>query len=252
MNLAAADRVCRLNDDLAFVPSSDTKGPPAMSYLYDKQPYTSSSKRMTRQFDGNYCWLVTLAPAVTEMTTNTASGFVAQPIPIPTGGNPSTWTPGNLAAWTTRQYSVSIAICYKRDLSDYGTQLSPPSNPPPPAERMVQAQMTSGLGGGEVQLSGNAAWLEKLKPNQWIMLSAKVPDPLTASGTRTWLDWYRITAVDDGADLSNGKRWVTLHGADWLLPSQASGAPQVYATIIDGIVGVYQKTITLDGNSQWK
>ena len=112
---------------------------------------------------------------------------------------------------------------------------------------MVKATVTSGLAGGEVRLLGTPSWLEKLKPGDWIMLSASVT---TLNGPRTWLDWYRITAVDDKAELaSKNIRWVTLHGPDWPSVSYLSN---VYATIVDGVVGVYQKTITLDGTSSWQ
>lgn len=256
MNLSMADRICRLGDDLSFIKPTDGKLSPAMSYQYDKDPYVAGAKPMARQFDGNYCWLVTMAPARTEMTPDVlqsdtslpplVSGFAPTPTPapvaspwVPNGG----WKEANTAMWTTRQFKVSVAICYKRDLNDC---VKPGAVP---AERMVRAVVMSGLAGGEVRLFGTPEWLEKLKPNNWIMLSAKVT---TGTGERTWLDWYRVSAVDDGADLksSNPSRWVTLHGPDW--PNETFLKNNVNATIIDSVVGVYQKTITLDGNSAWQ
>ena len=257
MTYSMADRLCRLGDDLAFIKPDDAKLPPAMSYSYD----SPGGNRMTRQFEGNYCWLVTVAPAVTEMGTDTRSGFMAPP--------PAGWTPPagwNQATWTTRQYTVSVAVCYKRKLSDY---ITPDAVR---AERMVSATVATGLGGGEVVLEtrppANKTWLEKLKPGAWLMLSATVPT-LDANGspatdpnnnnqpiTRMHLDWYRINAVDDGADLaSSGQRHVTLHGPDWptsAVVNAASVPIATYATLVDGVVGVYQKTITLDGTSPWR
>ena len=113
MNLSMADRVCRLGDDLAFVKPSDAKLSPAMSYQYDTAAgYSAGSKRMARQFEGNYCWLVTIAPARTELVPdvtaqNVNSGFAPPPTPAPVA-NPWTpsggWTAQNAAPWTTRQY----------------------------------------------------------------------------------------------------------------------------------------------------
>jgi len=258
MNLSMADRICRLGDDLSFIKPSDGKLSPAMSYQYDKNPYVSGPKPMARQFDGDYCWLVTMAPAQSEMVSDVpqqtpplVSGFAPTPTPAPVA-NPwypaGGWKEANTAMWTTRQYKVSVAICYKRNLNDC---VKPGAVP---AERMVQAKVMSGLAGGEVRLTGAPESLEKLKPGNWIMLSgvATYTDASLSIKKRTWLDWYRISAVDDDAEVKRGTpvRFVTLHGPDWPIDGTFSSISN--ATIIDGVVGVYQKTITLDGNSSWQ
>ena len=98
---------------------------------------------------------------------------------------------------------------------------------------------------------------------------------------RTVADWYRIVAVDDASNLQTyGTRNVTLQGPDWPQPinQQSSinfntlqqtpipgvqfvnlnpasnpilhGMPiYTYATVVQGVVGVFQKTITLDQGS---
>ena len=83
------------------------------------------------------------------------------------------------------------------------------------------------------------------------MLTCYVP----ATG-RLFLDWYRIVGVGDvnppiTNDTSIGNdRFVTLHGPDW--PTAVTAGQQVYATIVDGVTGVFQKSITLDGSSSWQ
>jgi hypothetical protein len=105
------------------------------------------------------------------------------------------------------------------------------------------------------------------------MLSCYVSPTFAPSGFapsgRVIADWYRIVSVGDVVTGSSpASRWVTLQGIDWpltqifnngsgpttlqTLMTAAGSPPQVFATIVDGVTGVYQKTITLDGSSSWQ
>ena len=63
-------------------------------------------------------------------------------------------------------------------------------------------------------------------------------------------DWYRIVGVGDVIAGNPAQRFVTLHGADW--PMAATRAQPLFATVVNGVTGVFQKTITLDGSSSWQ
>jgi len=65
-----------------------------------------------------------------------------------------------------------------------------------------------------------------------------------------WRIGTRIVGVGDVIAGNPASRYITLHGADWPL-TLTSGHP-MFATIVDGVTGVYQKTITLDGSSSWQ
>lgn len=79
----------------------------------------------------------------------------------------------------------------------------------------------------------------ELRAGDWVMLSGRL-----ANGTSLFR-WYRIAAADP--DIQGGQRAVFLHGADW----PAALVSQTQATIISGVVAVFEKTIRLEGASLW-
>ncbi|MBI2825988.1 MAG: hypothetical protein HYX69_14990 [Planctomycetia bacterium] len=241
---AMTDRVFRAGDDLIFDAANIDRKRPAMTYLRD-----ASNNAMQSQFTGNYSWFVTLSPSADEMGNRAMSRdsmwtyfdgakFVGQQ------GSASDLT---LGPALTRQYTATVVICYKRDFTAVATAAA---NQPAPKERMLTVTgVYGGYAGGEVQLQaepGYETWLD-FRPGQWLMLSLLTPAP----ANQVMVDWYRVVAVDREVQYTGGSpakpyRYVTLHGSDIPLNYQAA-----FATVVEGVIGVYQKTITLDGDSAW-
>ncbi len=223
---------------------------------------------------GDFTYLVTIAPKISEMFDNLMYQSVGD-------------------AQSTKHYTVSVVVFYKRDL------LTPPNTPPqatptapPPPERMVwcdfpyhvQNDPGPSLAGGTVRLRTDrgAKWLD-VKPGQWILLTAYIPDPTldnnppgsgNGNGRQRPASWYRIVSVGAGNTDQPNQAWyfrdVTLAGPDWYpgrhfdADAAAGGfvysstfgppynwpswdPPTAYATIVDGAVAVYEKTISLAG-----
>jgi len=147
--------------------------------------------------DGHYSWLMTVTPVASE-------------IPLP------------LAQRT--HYHVSVAVCYRRDLSPQGEQ----------AVQVAQF-LSQGLGGGSVRLADPVM----VKENEWIMLCGQRPSPV--GGSRTICQWYRVMMVSEPPITL-----ITLAGPDW--------DPQYPATavIIKSVVGVYSTVVELDQNPRWR
>jgi len=147
--------------------------------------------------------------------------WLATVVPVLSNGNP------------TGTYTVSIVVFYKRDFTHDALAIKP-------SERFVDAEL---LGGGDVKLkvsNGPSVPNPKDPPqldvrrNEWLLLSSDIP----AGGT---FRWYRVVAIDDEAEEESSGNWVryaTLAGPDW-------PANEAYATLIDGVVGVYTTTIDL-------
>lgn len=237
----AAERLFRSSDDLVFeLDPDETKRP---------KPVWGSDHRM--QSVGDYSWVATV--------TSFADNY-----------------------WT-----VSVVVFYKRS--------PPPALPEltasdinnrtdgPPAERLVYADFLSGVigwGGGDVRLrlpirdpnyvpgAPEKSDLPKLRPGQWLMLSAWTnptrpgwtigdPDP---PSPQPHYEWYRIISIASEPVLESGQ-WqqeVTLAGPDWAIfhPQNSDwrlfqdvdggGLPTVFAALFENVVGVYTKTIELD------
>lgn len=247
-----AQRIFSTNDDVMFEFAPNAELRPRQ--VYGGQLVTGGPAVMP-QYAGDYSWFITVTPPVRAM--------------LPSGNSMADLS-------TSRQFQASVVVVYKRTIS-----LDPVGEVP--GERMVWADFTSGGGGtsfngGDVRLRTNAnpKWLE-VKPNQWILLTANMNDPRLASGVRPVGAWYRIRSVGEGLlDVTSpGGVWfidVSLDGPDWttipgLVPDANSfdysasmpapynfptgELPTAHATLVTGVVGVYEKTITLDGASLW-
>jgi hypothetical protein len=250
MPFGVADRIFRATDDLQFTAATTQRDRPALLHDSTGMP----------QYVGGYTWFAMIAPARAEADLKATEFRDASSNPDLTALN------------STRQFDVWVIVCNNRILDV-------PANPAPeprPGEWMVPvAPIISGLGGGDItvgtsgtaqQQAAQAGWLAGVHPGQWVMLSTIMVslevrnnggNPVNWPRFQTIADWYRVVAVDDGSALSatGGSRYVTLHGADFP-PStalQPAGNPlqPVFATFVEGVVGVYQKTITLDGDSAW-
>lgn len=177
----------------------------------------------------------------------------------------------DIALWKTsggETWHVSVVVVHKRNL-----QLIPSTSAEVPPERMVYCDFLSaplpassqnlanaGLGGGDCLLcvpstiAAGPEWLD-VKVNQWIMVSAwpNLQSDITLPPIRGQLpitQWLRISAAGDIVKNATGwERGVTLTGADWNPYKfvDAIGAPagnqSSYATIVDGVTGVFEMDI---------
>ena len=100
--------------------------------------------------------------------------------------------------------------------------------------------LNRGFGGGEVRLSHAHSEALELRHGDWIMLSAN-------SEIGSYFRWYRILNVSPaGVQKGAATRRVTLQGADWELPNA-----NTQVTIMEGVIGVFEKKIRLDHSSLW-
>jgi type II secretory pathway pseudopilin PulG len=247
MPFSMADRIFRSNDDLVFdVPSRS-----------DRRPQTPTGW-LSPDYSGDYSWLVTVSHPAVDLFN----------------------------APNMQRLECSLVVFYKRDVnlnpSDWP---GPPTNKKPPPERMVYAdflqQPANGVpffSGGTVrlrtigtgtppmttQVQAQTNWLDGLKPNTYVMLSAMF-NSATGSGLPPFprVGWYRIISVDEGAQVvgNSASRIITLDGDDWSAMNDNNGnplwqdgdagqntSPTVFCTIADGAVAVYNDSILLDGS----
>lgn len=211
-----ADSLFVFGDDLTYERPRDL----AANQIFDVGP--SATTPTKRQTEGLLSWMATVVPKMERYTT----------------------VPNDL-------FVLSVVVFHQR-----------PAGMPMDGttERVLKVLDMPGLGvtGGEVVLTAaNTADL-KLRPGDWLMLSGSSRQNLGGGNFRDDHDfkWYRVVDCDTeptvgstagslGYDL-----YVSLMGQDWNLQfgtpggSPANAFPQ--ATIVEGVVGVYEKTIRLD------
>lgn len=156
------------------------------------------------------------------------------------------------------EYLLSIVVFSARNLAtqERADQVDAATANVP--ERTTGIQLLGGgYSGGDVELShpihenvtatDRQAYAEnvlKLQTNSWIMLSGQV----TANDhVKRYFRWYRVlnaapALVRKGVAI----RQVTLQGADWDVPNA-----NTEATIMEGVVGVFEKKIRLETSSLW-
>lgn len=240
-------------DDLVFdLPDDRT--------LVPEQKFDSNSAK--RQFDGKYTWMVTLSPK--GMSYSTSATFT-----------------------NTDLYTLSFIVFHRRDMSmafHYGD----PTKEEPDPERLVYADFRwdptapdsppdstdplapgAGIGGGNVwfktiqhdrngngNVNDDLHWSQDLevRKGDWVMLSAKV----VLGGTNAPVSvfrWYRVLSADEEVPGNAGAgfaRAVTLLGPDWTDVIAAQGTSQAtQATLLNGVVAVYEKTIHLETSGMW-
>jgi hypothetical protein len=257
MTYAVADRLFRSGDDLNFDLPSDANQRPK-----------SVSGTLQPDYTGDYSWIATISHTPADINNNARM----------------------------HRFDVSVVVMQKRDPTLWASGLEKR----PPSERLVFAKFlqyggqpvataTPFYGGGSLQLyvydnqntsnpnqsQPNFQWLNDIKPNTYLMLSANFIDGNAAFSNTPYprLGWYRILNVDDGPnqDPNNNSLWtrtVTVAGADWpsiryldpQLQTQSqlwicadstvangiNSPPVVFCTLMDDAVAEYQETITLD------
>jgi len=206
-NAAMAQRLFLGGDDVVYQRPDDAALRPQVLREISGQPLPQTP------FDGNYSWLMTVAPAGSEESSTMFIG-------------------------DRRLFTVSVAVFYRRKLPLPDSKLDPST---PATERMVAAVP---LGGGGVRLEAeNPVYLSDIRPNGWLLLCARLP-----STQRPVFRWYRIVSIDDEAQPDPVRpnvwqRYIALAGPDleWD-PSSVD----TYAILVDDVVGVYEKTIAID------
>jgi len=260
---AVADRLFTGHDDLSFVIAGDQDARPIQQYqmlVKDSNGPTTSTdfqqqlvtKRAAPMSVGDFSWLLTVSPAVNETLRFDANG------------NPV------YSAQNMRTLDVSVVVFYKRPIT-----LLPDDGNEPPAERTVSLSFAgSGIGGGSAHLStdeDHKHYLRNLRPNQWILVTGRLRTDVTTANSGPFIDkapvvakWYRIVSVDDGAGIDEPgepHRDITLDGPDWntspmepgkfkfddLNPS-TNGEWDMAASVFDGVIAVYDRTVTLQSN----
>ena len=191
LTLAEAEPVFRWRDELAFAFPEDMEPPPSDD---SDRPRAIPGASGLPDFQGNYSWLLTVTPAAAE---------------------------ANLPVAERTLYSVSVAVCYKRDFSADGEHTA-----------SVADFYGGGWGGGSLRLDS----VIEVKRNEWILLC----------GGRQ-CKWYRVVSVapDDGT--SPPSLLITLAGPDW----DTADSPTPTVVVIDHVVGVYATTVELDSSLLW-
>jgi hypothetical protein len=154
------------------------------------------------------------------------------------------------------EYLLSIAVFSARNLAIEKANAvdADVANVP---ERTTNVRLLSGgVSGGEVQLrhpihknvTDRLLYAEnvlKVQTNSWIMLSGNVAN--NSNRRKRYYRWYRVLNVSPAFVNKNvAIRNVMLQGADWELANK-----NTQATIMDGVVGVFERKIRLESSSLW-
>jgi hypothetical protein len=200
-------------DDLTVMRSDKDRSLPA-EQVFAKD---ASNVPVKRQSDGHFSWMATLSP--TPQAGTLANGNLG-------------WIGGD-------SFVLSVVVFHDRE-SDLNLE----------AERTLGATvLDDGSTGGEVQLTSADPARLKIKAGQWILLSGmrplRGPNGNTVD-TYAYFRWYRVTTAEREPEVVAGGHQIhaTLIGQDW-----ASDLTNQQAVVVDGVVGVYEKTIRLDYGS---
>ncbi len=182
-----------------------------------------------RQFEGNFSWLATLTPAHFETT------------------------PRGPWVWPT-EYHLSIAVFFKRNINNLINDDGVEVERQLPVLSQNAAHLAGfGFGGGELFVSGKPADTA-IRSDSWVMVCGYYGNP---SLNLPVFRWYRVVTVGEyEADKNPAFRAITLAGPDWIgvtdqtNPSQWLCKP-THLAVFEGCVGVYEKTVHLEGPSSW-
>ncbi len=210
---AQAEAIFMSRDDAAITPGTTPESASTAKFYKG-----GGSTDLRRDFDGEYSWAAMLTPTyVNNYPIGTAKG-----------------TP-----YAEQSCQLHIVVFYRRPLSSlvdenkfYGRSI--------PREREVSAAITGGgIGGGEVTISTTASGYDLLvTPGEYVLLFQP--------GSNYFAQWYRVLGAQTFDPSSETSRQLTLTGPDW-----PAGMNNPRMIIFDGAVGVYTKSIRLEGPSMW-
>ena len=251
MGLLQAGELFVGHDDLSYQ-RNDALVAPSQIYATD-----ASANRIKRLNLGQYTWFATVTPEITgAISTGLENDRFILSIVVLEGrdfrdtyhvgldgepGDAGTDDDGN----TLTDDILELGYAGSDDKYSYSLD----------SERVVEVIITgSGISGGEVMLKAPTAAQLTLRPSDWIMLSAN-------SSVGSIFRWYRVSYTESEVKLvtdpSNGnplyyKRNAVLEGADWNRPEWFPNQTLFYptqATIMNDIIGVYQRPIRLENTS---
>jgi hypothetical protein len=221
----AAD-LFHLNDDLVFALPGRDPGLPRDSTLPPVQTFSVdvNNNNQKRQYDGSLSWIATFSPIVRPN-----GGFITQD-----------------------SYLMSVVVFDHRVL-DLTAE----------PERVVDvsAFWGAGIGGGDMSLTPSPSQPNgdmKVRVGDWVMLSGRLRNPLNSNTPgASVFRWYRVVSADSELHRdTNNNIWlrdISVQGADWNPAFFASSARNftTQATIVSGVVAVFEKTVRLEGSSLW-
>lgn len=183
---------------------------------------------LVRETDGNYTWMATITPNMGEIAAAGTAATTAR-------------SPDAFAA-TLRSYVVSAVVYYRRTLRE------PTADDEVPTERVLRVQravLGKGMGGGNLQLSLDAALSEDQKekwlniaPGDWLLLCGRV-----RRTSYVLQSWYRVLSANTAMAGPNS-RSVTVTGPDWEVP--VAQTDLLMAVLPTNVVGVYTTVVDLD------
>ncbi len=233
---ALADAVFRADDDMVIYQPTDNRLP---AELYNPDPKVTPTAPSKHDSAGLYSWLATITPYYPDQAEGTpAAGMLA---------------------------NLSVAIFYRRTLPNVNDSGTVNKTYIREGTASVTCSTVAGSndynspGGGDVTLNIASATYNQANPNplsfvkagNWLMLCRNVNDA-TKSPATTYpvFNWYRVVSadlIDETAQTTTQN--VTLAGPDW--DFAGSAGPSTYACLFDGVVAVYERTIKLEGASEW-
>lgn len=262
MSLTVADRIFTWQADKIFAePDDRTLRPGAL--------LGPGTMDMRYQFDGRYSWLVTMTPAVAEGSMTDVLQRRFFDVSVVVFYQRDLEAPENLQ--TDRDVLPSERVVYADFINGSGLGGG--------VVRLWSDRVNNNTNDPE------QSDFPEVRPGQWIMLSGWVDESsnfntryVDTSGTdgvfseRAVFKWYRVVAAEDLVHevnfITSGSddEWyqdVTLAGPDWtfqgpdpmgtmqtIISDADSGSSttgfSAYATIIQGVVGVYTKTMMID------
>jgi type II secretory pathway pseudopilin PulG len=195
----------------------------------------ASSSKIRRDFNGEYSWAAMLAPTYPGVK--------------PLGNDPTNTAYDYGKPYAEQSCQLSIIVFYRRNLSVL-TDQDTVSGQAIPRERAVSVVSFdgNGIGGGEVTIkTTGGSYDTMLKIGEYVLLyQAPTGSPGNTGYKPYRAQWYRVLGAD--AFVAGDNRQVTLTGADW---DTGNGYNTPQMLIFDGAVGVYNKTIRLEGPSMW-
>ena len=251
MGLLQAGELFVGHDDLSYQ-RNDSLIAPSQIYATD-----ASANRIKRLNLGEYSWFATVTPEITGAISTGLENdrFILSIVVLEGRDFRDTYTVG-----LDGEAGIAGTDDDGNTLVDDVLELGSPGSDDKSSysldsERVVEVVITgSGISGGEVMLKAPTAAQLRLRPSDWVMLSAN-------SSVGSIFRWYRVSYTESEVKLvtdpSNGnplyyKRNAVLEGADWnrpeWFPNQTMFFP-TQATIMNDIIGVYQRPIRLENTS---
>lgn len=259
LTLAHANRLFVSDDDLAFVVPQERDLLPRQVFPWkpgpdgawgvagvddngdgtvdeqDEQGWPGSDDiPVRRDYEGNTSWLATLVPRA------------------------------DAAGYSVDTFLLSIVVFHKRPRLAMFDDLDASGGYTPGEEtdneRIVEVASLEGGGfaGGDLTLQGTSAAQLNFSQGDWIMLGGSA-GVATGSTEAPEFRWFRVVATDsEPEDMGAGvfQRVATLQGADWQRPewhvaSTNSSFRPTQASIVAGVVTVYEKIVSLETTVNW-